>query len=696
MKDLGKKFNRLKKEKSPYLLQHADNPVDWYPWSEEAFNKAKSENKPIFLSIGYSTCHWCHVMAQESFEDMEVAKHLNNNFVCIKVDREERPDIDKIYMNICQIMTGAGGWPLTIIMTPTKKPFFAATYIPKQTRFGIKGLLTLIPEINKQWKNNKDQLLNSANEITSILQKITKPSLGKGITKETLDSAYQHLFDSFDEQHGGFGYQPKFPTPHKLIFLLRYWKRTGKNYCLKMVNFTLEQMRHGGIFDHIGFGFHRYSTDRKWLIPHFEKMLYDQALLIMSYAEAYQATKKPIFKKTAAEIIEYVFRDLSSEGGGFYSAEDADSEGEEGKFYTWNFNEIRNLLTPKELDIATKFYNIKKEGNCNINTKNSQGKNIFYQTMSVDDFAKFYHVNKQQLSKQLETIRKKLFNARENRVHPDKDDKILTDWNGLMIAALAIAARVFDEKLYVEKAEKCANFILNNMLQISGALFHRYRDNELKIQSYADDYAFLIMGLIELYQVTFNPKYIQSSIHLNNYLLNHFWDKKSGGLFFTADTNERLLTKTKEIYDGAIPSANSVTMSNLFKLSKITGDINLELKALEIGKIFSNQILLAPSGYTQLLLGADFAIGHSYEIIIVGNEDKEEVKKIIQGINSIYLPNKVIILKAQKSKKLAIEKIAPFLKEYFQIKNKATIYVCKNQQCQQPTTDIKKMMQYLN
>jgi len=687
----NKKNNRLIKEKSPYLQQHVNNPVDWYPWGQEAFDKAKKEDKPIFLSIGYSTCHWCHVMAHESFEDIEVAKHLNNNFVCIKVDREERPDIDKTYMNVCQLVTGRGGWPLTIIMTPDKKPFFAATYIPKETRYGIKGLLTILPEIKNLWENKTDDLLKSAMEITTMLQKITKSTQGQELTQKTLDSAYEQLFNSFDEQYGGFGNQPKFPIPHNLLFLLRYWKRTGDDYSLKMVATTLEQMRQGGIYDQIGFGFHRYSTDRKWILPHFEKMLYDQALLVMAFTEAYQVTKKPIFKKTAQEIIEYVFRDMTSKEGGFYSAEDADSEGEEGKFYTWDYDELKQILTSEELDLIIKLYNIKEDGNFSPEAGKTAKENIFYQTMSTEEYAKFYQIKEKELLDKLEKIRKKLFQTRKKRIHPEKDDKILTDWNGLMMAALAKAAQVFNNKDYALKAEKTLNFILKNMMQKSGGLVHRYRKGEAKIPGYADDYTFLILGIIELYQVTFNPKYLQISLDLNNYLINHFWDKTNGGLFFTSDTNEKLLTRIKEIYDGAIPSANSVTMYNLIRLARITGNTDLEQKAKQIGKTFSNQITKMPTGYTQMMASLDFAIGPSFEIVIVGNKDKKDTQKIIQNINSIYLPNKVVILKEPDLKDLLIEELVPFIKDYSQIKNQATIYVCKNQQCQLPITNIEKM-----
>ncbi|MFO7676844.1 MAG: thioredoxin domain-containing protein [Thermoplasmatota archaeon] len=688
--------NHLKNEKSPYLLQHVHNPVDWYPWSSEAFSLAEKKNKPIFLSIGYSTCHWCHVMAHESFEDEDVAGLLNENFICIKVDREERPDIDAIYMSVCHLMTGKGGWPLTIIMTPDKKPFFAGTYIPKQTRYGMKGLMELIGEIKNLWENHMHELVKSANQITTTVQKITKSQKGKEITKSALDNTYNHLLNSFDEIHGGFGFQPKFPTPHNLLFMLRYWKRTGQPYPLKMVEITLEHMRRGGIYDHIGFGFHRYSTDKTWTLPHFEKMLYDQALLLMAYTEAYQATKNQIFKKTAEEIIEYVSRDMTSGEGGFYSAEDADSEGEEGKFYMWEYEELQQLLTPLEFDLIVTFYNIKKDGNFQPEMGKKQKKNIFYQTMSIKDFALYYKITEKELLAHLEKIRNTLYNIRKKRIHPQKDDKILTDWNGLMIAALAKAAQVFENKTYIQTAEKALNFLLNNMMNGNGELLHRYRKKDANISGYADDYAFLILGLIELYQATFNARYLRISLDLNEYLLHHFWDKKDGGLFFTSDTNEKLIARTKEIYDGAIPSANSVTFYNLTRLARITGNIELENKALELSKAFSVQIQKMPSGYTQLMVGLDFAIGPSYEIVIVGNKERKDTKKILQELHSTYLPNKVILLKELESTDISIEELVPFIKDYSQINNQATIYLCQNQHCQLPTTDSRKIKQFLD
>jgi uncharacterized protein YyaL (SSP411 family) len=454
-------------------------------------------------------------------------------------------------------------------------------------------------------------------------------------------------------------------------------------------------MRRGGIYDHIGFGFHRYSTDKKWLLPHFEKMLYDQALLIIAYTEAYQATKKQIFKKTAQETIQYILRDMTDKEGGFYSAEDADSEGKEGKFYTWDYEELKNILSSEEFRIAEKFYNLKRNGNFSAEDGSVDSNNIFYQSMSIDDYAEFYNIKQEKLISKLEKIRIKLFDIRKKRIHPAKDDKILTDWNGLMIAALSKAACVFNDISYIEFAERAFIFISKNMIKRNGELLHRYKDGESKIQGYADDYAFLIFGLIELYLVTFKTKYLKISLELNNHLLNHFWDKSIGGLFFTSDKGEKLIARTKEIYDGAIPSANSMTMYNLIRLARITGNSDLEEKAKQIGISFYDQINGYPNGYTQAMIGLNFAIGPSFEIVIVGDKKKDDSKKILNELNNIYLPNKLVILKEPSLRDSEIEEFFPFVKNYSQVDNKATIYVCRNQQCNLPTTSIEKMKEQL-
>lgn len=693
-----KKPNRLIHEKSPYLLQHAYNPVDWYPWGEEAFEKARKENKPIFLSIGYSTCHWCHVMEKESFEDEEVARLMNDAFVSIKVDREERPDIDGIYMMVCQMISRGGcGWPLNIVMTPDKKPFFAATYIPKEDRFGRAGMLTLVPRIKEVWTKQHNEVLDSANQITSALQQGMNESHGGELDKSTLKAAYEQLAHSFDKYHGGFGGAPKFPTPHNLSFLLRYWKRSDNKEALDMVEKTLQAMRQGGIYDHIGFGFHRYSTDAEWFLPHFEKMLYDQAMIAMAYIEAYQATGKEEYKKTAREIFTYVLRDMTSQEGGFYSAEDADSEGEEGKFYLWTEGEIRQILGKDEADLFIRVFNVEKGGNFREEaTGKGTGRNILYLRRSLPEIASQLKISESELESRLETARQKLFEMRERRVHPHKDDKILTDWNGLMIAALAKGAQVFGEPRYAEAAQRAVDFIFKNMRKPDGRLLHRYRDGQANIEGNLDDYAFLIWGLIELYESTFDANYLQSAIDLNSSLIKHFWDNKGGGFYFTADDSESLIVRQKEIYDGATPSGNSVAMLNLLRLGRITANPDLEEKASKIGHAFSNMVRQFPGVFTQLMVALDFALGPSYEVVIVGNSQSEDTKAMLNAIGRQFVPNKVVLLRPTEKESPDITRIAEFTKNQSSLGSKATAYVCLNYVCNFPTTDINKMIELLN
>ncbi|MFX1374434.1 MAG: thioredoxin domain-containing protein [Promethearchaeota archaeon] len=683
---LKEKGNHLSEEKSPYLLQHANNPVDWYPWREEAFNKAKEENKPIFLSIGYSTCHWCHVMAHESFEDEEVAELMNKVFISIKVDREERPDIDKVYMTVCQMMTGSGGWPLTIIMTPKKKPFFAGTYFPKQTRYGRIGLIDLIKRIENLWINERKELLDSANKITFSLQNIDQESHGDKFSEETLRKAYRQLSIQFDSKNGGFGDRPKFPTPHNLIFLLRYWKRTGDNNALEMVESTLKSMRKGGIFDHIGFGFHRYSTDSIWLVPHFEKMLYDQALIAIAYIEAYQATKKSLYKKTAQEIFSYVIRDMLSPEGGFYSAEDADSEGEEGKFYVWSKKELKEVLEDDELDLYVDLFNVNESGNyLEEGSRQKTGKNILH----------LKNFTKEEISDKLEAIRLKIFNVRENRIRPQKDDKILTDWNGLMVAALAKGAVAFQEEKYIYYAKKTVNFIISNLIASNDRLFHRYRDGLSEINGYLTDYTFLIWGLLELYEATFDIFYLKTALTLHKIQLEEFWDDIIGGFYFTSENSETILARQKEIYDGAIPSGNSIATLNLLRLSYITGDVELEEKADKLIRVFSEKIKSNPLAYTQFLVAIDFILGPSYSLVISGKPNKNETKEFMNLINSEYLPNKVLMLRNMEQEIPDIDDYSNFVEFFYEYNDKTTAYVCINKTCKSPTNSIGKTLEYL-
>jgi len=681
-------YNHLKNEKSPYLLQHAQNPVDWYPWGERAFEKARLEDKPIFLSIGYSTCRWCHVMEHESFENEQVARLFNDTFVNIKVDREERPDIDNIYMTICQMMTQSGGWPLSIMITPDKKPFFAATYIPKESIYGRIGLLELIPQVKAIWASKRNEVINAAEEITKNLQEIHPQSTEKKLGQGTLKKAYEIFARIFDRQYGGFGNAPKFPSPHNLYFLLRYWKRTGEEKALSMVEETLQNMRCGGIYDHIGFGFHRYSTDARWIVPHFEKMLYDQALIAMACIETYQATGKPEYEKTAREIFTYVLKDMTDDVGGFYCAEDADSEGVEGKFYLWTEKEIRSVLKKDEADL---FLSVFQHGDDTlIHGMQEMPAGHFIPHLKRRGDYKIIEVQK------LSKIRENLHVVREKRIHPHKDDKILTDWNGLMIAALAKGAQVFDEPAYEQAASHAVDFILKHLSTTEGRLLHRFRDGLASIPAVVDDYAFIIWGLLELYEATFEAKYIDHASELNCQLLAHFWDDKDGGLFFTADDAEELLIRQKEIHDGAIPSGNSVCLANFLRLARITGDSSLENKAALIINAFSGRVDQMPNSFGQFLTAFDFVVGPANEVIIAGDIDKKDTMEMITTLRKSFVPNKIVIFRPEGSSSTEIEKIAPYIKSYQSVGGRATAYVCSNFTCQLPTNNPKKMMALLN
>ena len=689
--------NHLINEKSPYLLQHAHNPVNWYAWHKEAFDKAKKEDKPVFLSIGYSTCHWCHVMEHESFEDEEVAKLLNDSFISIKVDREERPDIDNIYMTVCQMMTGSGGWPLTIIMTPDKKPFFAGTYFPKESRGGRIGLKDLVAKINSAWKNQRGEIYKSADEITSYLSKSNSASAENFTNEKIIDEAFAKFSKSFDTQYGGFGKSRKFPSPHNLIFLLRYYYKTGNTNALNMVTKTLTEMRKGGIYDQVGFGFHRYSTVRNWFLPHFEKMLYDQAMLVLAYTEAYQATKNNLFKRTAEEVLEYVLRDMTSEGGGFYSAEDADSEGEEGKFYVWDKKEVFDILGKEDGELFTSIYNFSNKGTYHDEaTGKATGKNIPFLTQTFDELSHDLKIPKQELEQKLNRMRIKLFNKREKRIHPYKDDKILTDWNGLMIASLAKAGKVFDEKRFINAAEKSVNFIYANLFNKNGELLHRFRDNEAAINGQIDDYSFLIWGLLELYEATFNVDYLIKAIKLTDILTNKFWDKENNsGFYFTAGDSEKLISRPKEFYDGAIPSGNSVMFLNLQKLSKLTADIRFDKYADNVNKAYSKLSEQSPTAFAQFLSGLIFYFGPSYEVVIVGDKTHLQTKEMLEHLYENYIPNKVVLFVDVSQNNTKLFSIIPFLKDYVTANGKSTAYVCKNHVCNLPTSDSKKMLELL-
>jgi uncharacterized protein YyaL (SSP411 family) len=680
-----KRPNRLIREKSPYLLQHAYNPVDWYPWSDEAFEKAKAQDKPVFVSIGYSACHWCHVMEQECFDDEEVAKLMNASFVCVKVDREERPDLDSVYMAVCHVMGRSCGWPLNIIMAPDKSPFFAASYIPKNSRFGLAGMLDLIPQINEVWRTRKSELEAVGEDIKHRLRALEKRTPEVELGEAVLHDAYEQLALSFDVENGGFGRAPKFPMPHNLLFLLRYWNRTKEKTASDMVEKTLKSMRQGGVFDHVGFGFHRYSTDTQWLVPHFEKMLYDQALLAIVYTEAYQATGAEKYKLTAEEILEYLLRDLTSPEGGFYSAEDADSEGEEGKFYLWTEAEIREILSSGDSELVVKLVGIEASGNYAEPSRVRSGKNILHVPKPLEQVALEGNLPLDELILRLSKIRSVLFEKREARVHPMKDDNVLADWNGLMIAALARASQVFGERKYLQAAVKAANFVLSQMSDEDGLLYHRYAKGEKAIGGFLDDYAFLAWGFIEIYEACFEDKYLQTALELTKTMVARFWDEKDGGFYFTAESAEHILSRRKEVYDSALPSGNSVALFNLLRLSLLSSNSVFEEIASKTCRAFSGEVKIAPTAHTFLLLAANFAIGPAYNVILVGDSDEDSMRNMLNVLRENYLPNMVISLKKPSEAGLGYEKIG----------GKATAYVCRGQACMPPTNEVEKLLQLL-
>jgi len=678
-------MNQLSTEKSPYLLQHKDNPVNWYPWCEEAFERAKAEDKPVFLSIGYATCHWCHVMAHESFEDEGVAQLMNEAFINIKVDREERPDIDNTYMTVCQMLTGQGGWPLTIVMSPDKEPFYAATYLPKHSRQNRIGMMEFVPAIQKAWETDRANVMNSVERIKEGFTKTLElGNTRSDLPEDIIDQARQSLSGRFDPTDGGFGSAPKFPSPHNLLFLLNRHRLSGDKESANMAELSLKKMRLGGLWDHVGFGFHRYSTDQQWLLPHFEKMLYDQAMLLMAYTEAWEITQQLLFKETAHNIVNYVEECLMDDEGAFYSAEDADSEGEEGKFYVWETGEIRDILDSDAAEQFLDLYQFEEEGNFRDEaTHQKTGKNI-------------PHLKRELTAKQkdlTDSILKKLKSDREKRVRPQLDDKILTDWNGLMIAALARAGMIFDEQIFTQKAEQACAYLREKCFR-EGELLHRVKDGDAAIKGMADDYAFTVWGLIELHQASQNPVFLEDALHIQAVFDREFWDDEFGGYFFTASGAEELLGRQKEIYDGAIPSSNSVALRNLYYLSRLTGDPGFEERAEQLLRSFSVQIEDAPAGYTFALDSMQLLRSSSVEVVITAKDESEEVLSMIKTVEKKSPPGSVILLKTN-SNRAVLTKISPFTENY-PVGDRPAVYVCKNFACKAPVYSVDGITEALN
>jgi uncharacterized protein YyaL (SSP411 family) len=686
--------NRLAGEKSPYLLQHAANPVDWYPWGAEAFHRAKEQDKPIFLSIGYATCHWCHVMAHESFEDEQVAGLLNQHFVSIKVDREERPDVDKIYMDVCQALTGRGGWPLSVFLTPEGKPFYAGTYFPRTTRMGMPGLVDLLRQIAEIWRKDRGRIEASSGEITRAIQPSSEPTDIQAFRPEIgltwLKKGYGELERTFDSKFGGFGAAPKFPTPHHLTFLLRWFKRTGDATSLTMAEKTLEGMRNGGLFDQIGFGFHRYSVDDRWLVPHFEKMLYDQALLAIASLEVHQVTGKEAFAHIAQDIFTYVLRDMTAPEGGFYCAEDADSEGKEGLFYVWTPAEVKKHLGEKTGEIFCHYYDITEAGNF------EEGRSIPHVRMPVQTFAARKGLDAKEVEDLLNSSRRQLFEARKQRVRPLKDDKVLTSWNGLMVAALAKGYQVLGNPDYRLGAERAVRFVLEHLRRDDGRLLRRYRDGEAAYPAYLDDYAFFVWGLLDLYESTFESAHLETAVSLTDQMVRLFWDKELGGLFFAGEGNEPLIARSKDVYDGALPSGNSVAVLNFLRLARMTGKTDYEKKVEDLIVTFAKSIEEYPAGHTQFLNAIDFAVGPSREIVICGDPAREYVRTMISLVQERFLPNKVLLVRPPGPEGETLVRLAPFVEHMASVHGLPTAYVCEGFTCQAPTTDSNALSLLLN
>jgi hypothetical protein len=696
--------NRLIKEKSPYLLQHAHNPVNWFPWGEEAFDKAKKEDKPIFLSIGYSTCHWCHVMEEESFENLETAKILNDNFISIKVDREERPDIDSIYMSFVMAATGSGGWPMSVFLTPDQKPFYGGTYFPPEDRWGVPGFKSLLHSIAGSWKEKRAEIMDSAESSVQFLSnRVSGKSAESELSIETLEKAFHQYEAGYDPSYGGFGRAPKFPRSHVLSMLLRHWLRTRNASALRMTEDTLKAMASGGIYDQLGGGFHRYSTDGRWRIPHFEKMLYDQALLAATYLETAQATGNAEYARVARETLDYVLQRMTSPDGAFYSAEDADSpdpkkpeQKREGAFYVWEKKEIVDALGEESSQIFCYAFGVQEDGNALADPHGEFARrNVLYLAHTTEETASHFKMSVSKVQSILDSGKEKLLKVRTTRPAPHLDDKVLTDWNGLMIAALARASVVLGEDRYRIAAEKAALFVDQKMRDKNGRLFHRYRDGSAAIQANLNDHAFLIQGYLYLYEASFDPVWLQKAAVLADTMIEFFWDEANGGFYLTASDAEALISRPKEVYDGALPSGNSAAALALAYLGRYTGQARYETASRKAMDAFSEMIAADPSNYPAMLMALDLALGPGREVVIAAEKRDELVEGFLKEIRKDFFPNQVVLLKLTGSGQ-GLDKVAPFVSNKIPLSGKTAVYVCRDHACQLPVTELSALKKLLN
>jgi uncharacterized protein len=687
------KPNRLVNETSTYLLQHAYNPVDWFAWGPEALTKAKKEDKPILLSIGYAACHWCHVMEHESFEDESTAKLMNDNFVNIKVDREERTDLDEIYMKAVQMMTGHGGWPMTVFLTPELKPFFGGTYFPPQDRHGLPGFKKLLMGLREAWATQRDEILKSSEELTShmrLMDEIAKPDLEPELDANCLELATDKLTRIFDHLWGGFGNAPKFPHSFSLALAMRYaapnskGRAARKEECLEIVNISLDKMAYGGIHDQIGGGFARYSVDRQWLVPHFEKMLYDNALLCKTYLEGYLLTNRTYWAEVSRGILDFVLRELTTEQGGFYSSLDADSEGEEGKFYVWDQNEVKAVLAA-DADWFNEVFGVTSSGNF------EHGKSVLHLVKSPEELIQKYDLSETEFWAKVRVCSQKLLSAREKRIRPGRDEKVLTSWNSLMITAFIEGYRVLKEPKYLHAALRATNFIFDNLMK-DGRLLRTWGQGKAKLNGYLDDYAYFVQTLLDLAEVDANPKWLKEADRLSEILLEQFWDTKDGGLFYTSADHEELVTRPKSHYDGAIPSGASVAVFDLLRLSRLTGKKNYEERALELLKLYMPFMARVPDQFSNFLCAVDFYLAKEIEVACLFPKDADtKADPTLFALYSHFLPNKVVLCSQDD-----YVSTSPLLEGRQSVAGKATVYVCSNYTCDAPETDESNLTSRLN
>ncbi|MGQ0633389.1 MAG: thioredoxin domain-containing protein [Planctomycetaceae bacterium] len=676
-------MNRLANETSPYLKQHACNPVDWYPWGPEALARAKELDRPIFLSIGYSACHWCHVMEHESFENETIARLMNETFVNIKVDREERPDLDQIYMNAVQLMTRHGGWPMSVFLTPELKPFFGGTYWPPESRMGMPGFREIVIKVGEAWRSRRAELEHSASELTAAVRQIGDHSGEQAeLNAGLLRRAMQRLVSIADRRDGGFGAAPKFPHPMDLRLLLRCSQRFSDPEALEVTRLTLDRMAAGGIYDHLGGGFHRYSTDERWLVPHFEKMLYDNALLVPAYLEAHQATGNSDYARVARETLNYVLREMTQPQGGFYSTQDADSEGEEGKFFVWSAAEIEEALGAEDARVFNYCYDVTEEGNW-------EERNILHRPKTSEQAAKVLDLPANELENRLARCRQILFDVRTRRVAPARDDKVLVGWNGLMISAMAFGFQVLEDPRYLEAARAAANFVLKNMKSPQGGLWHTYKDGRARYSAYLDDYACFIDGLVDLYQASFEARYAEAAVTLAEKMLDLFQDEQQPGFFYTPHDHEELIARYKDNYDGATPSGNSSAATALLRLARLCGRSDFESRAISTLEYLSGILADSPVAASQALLALDFLKGPEREIVVVDGARPDETAEMLRALYRRFIPNKVV---ARKTATETDESLSPALGALLLGKvsgtGAATVYVCEQGRCGLPVTGV--------